>query len=500
MTKEYTDPEVLLRKIETLHKDVQKEGDAAFEKIKDQISRKEFVESAKNLLYYLALRKRDLRKLQKELIPQGLSSIGRSESKAIQTLEAVIHTFSKSLGKKPSCPMPNPEEFDSGILQLDRNTEEIFGEKPNDYRTRIMVTIPTEACDDENLIDDLIREGMDMARINCSRDDQAVWTKMIQRIRHGAKKYDKKVKVLMDIAGPKIRTDWVFTTDESAKLRIGDHMKIIPEAGSFDKHLQAKVIFGTTLPKAFKYLEVGDPILFDDGTIEAKVETIDDSGILLRVVRIKGFSRRLKSQKGINLPETKLDVKVISEKDRNDLKFAAMNADVIGCSFIRSAADIHTIRKELTRILGDKADQMPLMAKIETVDGVNNLPEIILAGASKNPFSVMIARGDLGVEAGYVRMGELQQEIMWFCEAANIPVVWATEVLASLVKTGIPTRAEITDAVEGHKAECVMLNKGAHIVKGVQTLRELFMKMDMHQYKKTPQLRPLEIANIDLFR
>lgn len=140
---------------------------------------------------------------------------------------------------------------------------------------------------------------------------------------------------------------------------------------------------------------------------------------------------------------------------------------------------------------------MPLMAKIETEQAVTNLPEIIYTAASKNPFSVMIARGDLAVETGYIRLTEVQQEILWFAEAADVPVVWGTEVLANLIKTGIPSRAEVTDAAEGAGADCVMINKGEYAVEAVTMLDGIFKRMRRHQSKKTPQLRRLEIADLD---
>jgi len=103
----------------------------------------------------------------------------------------------------------------------------------------------------------------------------------------------------------------------------------------------------------------------------------------------------------------------------------------------------------------------------------------------------MIARGDLAVEIGYERLAEIQEELLWLCEAAHVPVIWATQVLESLVKTGIPTRAELTDAAMAERAECVMLNKGPHILAGVETLVDVIGRMESHQSKKTPRLRAL---------
>jgi len=107
---------------------------------------------------------------------------------------------------------------------------------------------------------------------------------------------------------------------------------------------------------------------------------------------------------------------------------------------------------------------------------------------------VMIARGDLGVELGFERMAEVQEEILWICEATHVPVIWATQVLESLAKKGLATRAEVTDAAMGCRAECVMLNKGSHIIQAVKTLSDILVRMQDHQAKKSSQMRPLRIA------
>lgn len=209
-------------------------------------------------------------------------------------------------------------------------------------------------------------------------------------------------------------------------------------------------------------------------------------------------SVRIRAEKGLNFPNNNQDIPILTEKDLKDLEFIAKNADIIGISFVRKSDDIVLLHEELIKILGEKEfKNKVIMAKIETVKGVNTLPEIIVEGASKTPFTIMIARGDLAVEAGYIRLAELQEEILWICEAAQIPVIWATEVLATMVKTGIPTRAEITDAAMGGRTDCIMMNKGEFIVDAVKMLDEILVKMASHMYKKTPLLRALNIAKLD---
>ncbi|MGY6568214.1 MAG: pyruvate kinase, partial [Salinarimonas sp.] len=132
-----------------------------------------------------------------------------------------------------------------------------------------------------------------------------------------------------------------------------------------------------------------------------------------------------------------------------------------------------------------------LIANIERPDAVKNLPDLIARAIPRGPFGVMIARGDLAAELGFERMAEMQEEILWICEAAGAPVIWATQVLEGLVKNGVPSRGEMTDAAMAARAECVMLNKGPAICEAVALLDRLLGRMEDHVFKKTPTLRAL---------
>jgi pyruvate kinase len=134
---------------------------------------------------------------------------------------------------------------------------------------------------------------------------------------------------------------------------------------------------------------------------------------------------------------------------------------------------------------------MGLVLKIETLKGFERLPELMLAAMSGERTGVMIARGDLAVECGYERLAEVQEEILWCAEAAHMPVIWATQVLETLAKTGLPSRAEISDAGLGVRAECVMLNKGPYITSAIRTLDDILRRMAHHQDKKRSLLRAL---------
>jgi pyruvate kinase len=152
---------------------------------------------------------------------------------------------------------------------------------------------------------------------------------------------------------------------------------------------------------------------------------------------------------------------------------------------------VRLLQTELARHRPDDWQRLGLVAKIETRQGVRRLPEIIVAAAGRQPFGVMIARGDLAVELGFERMAEMQEEMLWLCEAAQIPVIWATQVLEGYVKKGVPSRGEMTDAAMAARAECIMLNKGPFAARALHLLDGLMLRMGEHQFKKTTRLRAL---------
>ena len=183
----------------------------------------------------------------------------------------------------------------------------------------------------------------------------------------------------------------------------------------------------------------------------------------------------------------------LTEKDLQDLDFAAQHADTIGFSFVRSTEDVQLLHQHLqkrtTRRIGT-------VLKIETKAAFENLPQLLLAGLQAPPLGVMVARGDLAVEVGFDRLAEVQEEILWLCEAAHVPVIWATQVLESLTKKGVPSRAEVTDAAMSGRAECVMLNKGPHVVYAVRFLNNVLERMQEHQQKKRSMLRKLAVSSL----
>lgn len=574
----------------------------------------ERLESARNLLHYIALRRHDVRGLQRGLASVGLSSLGRSESHVLGAVNAVREVLCRLRGGSSGDAVA--EEFDAvdaGRARLDDSSAALLGPRPTSRRVRIMVTMPSEAADDPGLIRGLLEDGMDCMRINCAHDDEPRWERMIRHLRAAEAATGRACKVLIDLGGPKIRTgplprapgvvSWRPARDEIGRVVAPARIRLCPagepltqaegltlpvetsgwlrslEAGAsiefrdargkersllvveargdsaivessqtaymlagtmlrdvrsgaegwvaplfprerpltlhprdrlivrFDSApgaparrdaagaVESPAEIGCTLPEFLRGAAVNDRIWFDDGKIGGVVRAVLAHGLEVEIVRARaagGGPAKLRSDKGINLPDSATRVSALTRRDLDALPFVAAHADMVGLSFVQSAADVRDLRSHLVAMSDDPP---AIVLKIETARAFRYLPELLLEALSARAAGVMIARGDLAVEIGYERLAEVQEEILWMCEAAHVPVIWATQVLETLAKSGMPSRAEITDAAMGERAECVMLNKGPYISEAVRVLDGILRRMEAHQFKKSAMLRPLKVAS-----
>jgi pyruvate kinase len=570
-------------------------------------------DSARNLLHYLAFRRFDLRREQTRLSHFGLSSLGRSESHVLYNLDAVLSGLDRLRGRAPAArPAPAVPDPERGRRILARNARALLGPPRPGRGVRIMVTMPAEAATDYHLVRELAEGGMDCARINCAHETPSEWGRMIAHIHRAERAVGRRIRIDMDLAGPKIRTgtirpgpdvlklrpkrdavgrvtvpasvwlapqsvspsksfeegtvtvprawlrrrrlrelvDFVdargarrtlrlierrgnryraemgktcYLTsgtrlvatlvsgledmtaigpipriEQRIRLRIGDRILLTarPDEGEdarrdADGRVVRPAHVACTSPEILKLVRRGEAIWFDDGRIGGVVQSASPDRLVVDVLHAPPLGAWLGSDKGINLPDTALSLPALTPKDREDLRFIARHADLIGYSFVQSASDLARLREELKR-LGHP--RMGILLKIETRRAFEALPGILLAALRQPPVGVMVARGDLAVEVGYERLAEVQEEILWLCEAAHIPAIWATQVLEGLTKTGLPSRAEVTDAAMGVRAECVMLNKGPHIGVAVRALDNILRRMQSHQAKKTAMLRHLNVV------
>ena len=258
-----------------------------------------------------------------------------------------------------------------------------------------------------------------------------------------------------------------------------------------DGHVLKPARIPCTLDAIFDCVKPDERIFFDDGKIGGCVESRTEDEVRIRITRTAVNGGKLRPEKGINLPDTNLTISALTEKDIADLEFVASNADIVGLSFVRTPEDVLSLQQ---RLLALEAGHIGMVLKIENSTAFLNLPWLLLAGQRWPSLGIMVARGDLAVEIGFDRLSEVQEEILWLCEAAHVPVIWATQILETLAKTGAPSRAEVTDAVASGNAECAMLNKGPYITEAVEFLSGVLERVESHHMKKHNLLRRLSIS------
>ena len=442
--------------------------------------------SLASLADYIALRHHDLCGLQERLSAYGLSSLAHSEARTRVALDALIATLQRLCGEIDA-PYPAPAAMRDGLAALAAERQRVFGAGAGAARAGVMATLPPEAATDDRLIRRLVEAGMDCARINCAHDDREAWSKMIERTRAAAAQSGRPCRVLMDVAGPKCRVAEV-RAPEKLRLYRNDRVTL---AARLEDAPRSGVAFTPTFPNLVDDLEKGSEVWINDGRIGARVVSRTPRVAELEIFSAREKGERLRTGKGLNFPATELDMSPLTAKDLRDLDCVAAQADIVGFSFVQRASDVEMLQNELAARRGDGIPPQPIVLKIETPLAVRNLPSLLLQSAARNPTAVMIARGDLAVELGFARLSEMQEEILWLCEAAHVPVIWATQVLDQFVRDGVFIRAEMTDAAMAQRADCVMLNKGPYLVEGVAFLRDILARMDRHHAKKLPRLTPL---------
>ncbi|MFP8487757.1 pyruvate kinase [Gracilimonas sp. Q87] len=292
-------------------------------------------------------------------------------------------------------------------------------------RTKIVCTIGP-SCNTQEKIEDLLLHGMNVARVNFSHGTHDDHAKVIKHIRKAAKKYKYSVPVLMDLQGPKIRVGQM--KDGAQELKTGSTVRITAED-----------VEGTSdvIPIDYKGLireaEKGNTILLDDGLLEFKVTSQLPDSLEAKVV-VGGI---LKSRKGVNLPNVKISVPSMTEKDIDDLAFGIkQDVDIIALSFVRTAKDVRDIISRV-RAAGSQA---AIIAKIEKPEALDVIDEII-----EEADGIMVARGDLGIEIPTEQVPVVQKMIIEKCRSAGKPVITATQMLDSMITNPRPTRAESSD-------------------------------------------------------
>ena len=575
-------------------------------------------QSLLNLKQYLILRSRDRTELQEKLFLMSLSSLGRSYAHVAASIDTLYDQIRSSLFQDEisaeQMALVHHLTIGESIALASRNSSVLFGGKESaklsQQTTAVMVTLPSHAADNGGeLIYGLAETGVNVFRINTAHDSPQAWKAMADVIAaiNAGRIDNNKVKIFVDLAGPKIRTGRIrkidlpvvigsnkgmkevhlfaggtFTTCPEttdartlrkepariavekkffAKLKEDTRLKVIDSnkkkvfititelhdnyaKGMIEKkayldhtaklyrkrhqgavlnvEMQAEpirlykndllviseldvegraavcseegsVVEPALISSSFRgivpYVKVGEKVFVDDGKIGLEVIAKDEHSITCKVTHAKAGGTLLKEEKGINFPDTRIKTAALTEKDIENALSVIDFVDHLSISFCQSAKDV----RDLQKLLADNnRSDIGIIAKIETKQAISKMPEILeqLLGWEKS--GVMIARGDLAIEVGFQNMAHIQEALLDICDAAHMPVIWATQVLESQMKNNLPSRAEVTDAAMAGRAECVMLNKGPFATDTISVL--IHILDDMHSlFKKNRQLLKKEI-------
>jgi pyruvate kinase len=558
--------------------------------------------SIQNLKAYVHLRSKDITILQEELTNFGLSSLGRSQSCIISSinqdliiLQALLGFDTKELEKEDAS-LSFKQAQD---IMMKKSL--VFGAKDSKVKTNIMVTLPSEAKDSPLIIKDLISHDTAVLRINTAHDDTIAWAKIAQTIKAENKLQNKDTKIYVDLAGPKNRTGKIskdiipfkigskegekveivcistkgsltkeksFDGKETASLVVDEYFyqnllkskKLSIQDIEKDKKQTFKLqiegeklfaivdkkltIFQNTILKSkttdtilesnlhnfetkptvirlfrddkiiitpleiegsanyeyektpyagiihcsnkeiFPYVKLDDEIFIDDGKIGCKVTKHFPIGLECSVFIAKENGTLLKEEKGINFPNTDLEISAITPTDEKNFEDIVKFADIIGISFAQSKKDIEKLQNMLK---SKNKNHIAITPKIETKLALKNLPQILEQLLQSENYALMIARGDLAIEVGFDNLPYIQEEIFGICEAAHVPVIYATQILEGKMKNNLPSRAEVTDAANAQRADCVMLNKGPFVVDTIESLKNIIRKVHL-LFQKNRQL------------
>jgi pyruvate kinase len=331
-------------------------------------------------------------------------------------------------------------------------------------RTKIVCTIgPASAS--EPVLKGLIQAGMNVARLNFSHGDYSFHKDIIKKIRRIARHLDKPVAILQDLPGPKIRIGKVA----------GDRVRV-QSRGPFV--LTTRKILGSELAVSVNYrgltrcVKKGDPILLGDGEIELEAVQVSKGEVKCRIV-VGGI---LGSHKGIHFPKSSLNVRSLTERDKQDLAFGIENkVDFVALSFVRTAEDIVYARKEMTR----RDAALPIIAKIEKHEALDHIDAIL-----EQVDGIMVARGDLGLEIALERIPAMQKMMIRKANVLGKPVITATQMLRSMVQNPRPTRAEVTDIANAilDGTDALMLSEetaaGDFPVEAVKTMAQVAVETE----------------------
>jgi len=331
-------------------------------------------------------------------------------------------------------------------------------------KTKIVCTIGPASRPPE-ILEELIKEGMDIARLNFSHGEFAQHKADILSIRRAAEKIGRQVAIMADLPGPKIR---IGDFEEKQVILLNGQKLILTSTACMGNSKKISV----NLPGLHNTVQEGNLIFVNDGFIQLQVLDVVDEEVICEVI----VGGALSSRKGLNIPDVELGVTAFTDKDREIAKFAlGIGVDALSMSFVENSKDILSLRK----LAHDHGYNPFIIAKIERSRAVENLIDIL-----READGIMVARGDLGVEIPIAKVPTVQKDIVWKAQLAGKPVITATHMLESMITNRLPTRAEVTDVANAilDGTDCVMLSGESAIGKfpidAVRTLREIAIEAE----------------------
>jgi pyruvate kinase len=340
-------------------------------------------------------------------------------------------------------------------------------------RTKIIATIGP-ASEKEKTLRQMVEEGMDVTRLNFSHGDFLWHKKIIERVKNIRKKTGKPIGIMVDLQGPRIRV-----ANGSDVSVVKDEMVLIESTGKPKKKAGRKIIL-IDHKEIVRLIKIGNEILIEDGLIKLKVISKNSSAAECRVIN----GGTIKPRKGINIPGISAKMGALTLEDKKVLEFTLpLGIDFVAMSFVRNSKEIEDLRNLLKKISGKKANTPQIIAKIERREAVRNFDNILKASDS-----IMVARGDLGIEMPQEDIPILQKEMIAKTLKSAKPVIVATQMLDSMIRNPRPTRAEVTDvsnAVIDH-TDAVMLSgetaSGKYPVEAIRTMRKIIERTEMSPF------------------
>ncbi|WP_339108178.1 pyruvate kinase [Thioclava sp. GXIMD4216] len=453
------------------------------------ITRPEFYPSARNLADYLSLGPGELAPFEAPFASFGISSLNRAEPHLRASIDAVLASLSLIAGQGPA-EYPPTEIFAAGPARLAARRAMLFGARRSGTHARIMGSIgisclavrdadaPPRSA--ESHLRAMIGAGADAIRIDTGEGLAEDWVGLSQVVRNLAQDMGLRIPVQIDLPGPQCTVARVIGAH--GRLRVGDRFEIVSKLvkGDFPRMTLSQ-------PAQWAALTEGAALSINGGKLQGQVIRLSKGVARVEVTSTPARGARLKPGMVLAVPGVELDLPPLGEADLAVLDLALTYADNISVA-LQSVSDLETVFGAIDRLRGGAAALPALILRIETAKALHNLPDLIVAAGGRTTVGVMISRPELAQELGYARLTELQDMIFWLCRAAEVPVLWAPNLMERLVQEGRQSRAELNEAALSHPADCVLIGHGPQTIEALEVLSDTVLRAERYMSRSSARL------------